>query len=726
MTPLTNIEVDKLKEEYFSLVEKFTPKKVKESPIINLNNPKEIKLVITKELIEKWNLEDWLANYRKEAQVSTGGIRGPQNILYCWDVRFPINQVGVALATLAKAMILKEKIKNKDIHKIVAGEVRYNTDFYIELISRIQAAQGIYCHLPFDTTAVWIVSFLIFMLDYDGGEYVTSSHAVSSKTATKDLNNEGSQFLPEESLAFVDKIEEIINKAKSSPEGYEIKLSPKIHPLITKDFNGFDLYINYLRKGVATEANLNLIREAIKKGFKLMFEVVGGCMYKPMLPILQRLEIAEVFEWNNIEEDPFFHGIGKIRRWDPETKKMEFFDLSCDVCLPEVVDTMGYETLLKDKPMGYIVLITDPDGDRLVIGQVEPSDRTEKLEDLGVYYIKIKEGKVFTVYHPTYSFLMTMDFHMKRLKEAGLWNNYPRFIIKTTPSSEAWEEWAKNNSIKVVNTPVGFKEIATIMRKVEKQLKEKPGEEVIIKDIYGNSINLGVQPRLHFGGEESGGMITGHEELIVSKKGRIAIAMREKSAGEASIITSAIAAQLFSKKQFLSDYLEGIFNENKIKCKYYVRQDIIYYNESEADPKKLMKDKLAGEKLRDTTDLFYLGLALATRENKIGIEQGRKILSEIFPELDFTNLIDIIFVGDATFLKFKDMFVEIRRSGTDAKMRGYACGIDKKKCELFLDKLLNYSGEITPLYDKLIPTSFRKSIYELAIKIYRKYLYEGL
>lgn len=723
---LTNIEVDKLKEEYFSLIEKFTPKEVKENPIINLDDPEETKLIITKDLIEKWNLEEWLANYRKEAQVSTGGIRGPQNVLYCWDVRFPINQVGVALATLAKAMILKEKIKNKDIHKIAAGEVRYNTDSYIELISRIQAAQGIYCHLPFDTTAVWMVSFLIFMLEYDGGEYVTSSHAVSSKTATKDLNNEGSQFLPEESLEFVDKIEEIINKAKSFPEGYEIKLSPKTHPLITKDFDGFDLYIDYLRKGVATETNLNFIREATKKGFKLMFETVGGCMYKPMLPIFQRLGIAEAFEWNNIEEDPFFHGIGKIRRRNPETKKMEFFDLSCDVCLSEVVDTMGYETFLKDKPMGYTVLITDPDGDRLVIGQVEPSDRTEKLEDLGVYHIKIDEEKVFTVYHPTYSFLMTMDFHMTQVKKAGLWDNHPRFIIKTTPSSEAWDEWAKNNGIKVVNTPVGFKEIATIMRKIEKQLKEKPEEEVIVKDIYGNSINLGIKPRLHFGGEESGGMITGPEDFIVSKKGRIAIAMREKSAGEASIISSALAAQLFSKKQFLSDYLEKIFKENKVKYKCYVRQDIIYYNESEPNPKKLMESKLAGEKLRDTTDLFYLGLALAIRENNIGIEEGRKILTEIFPDLDFTNLVDIIFVGDATFLKFKDMFVEIRRSGTDAKMRGYACGTEKKKCELYLDKLLNYSGEITPLYNKLIPQSFRKSLYELATKIYRKYLYDGL
>ena len=70
-----------------------------------------------------------------------------------------------------------------------------------------------------------------------------------------------------------------------------------------------------------------------------------------------------------------------------------------------------------------------------------------------------------------------------------------------------WDEWAKSHGIKVVNVPVGFKEIANIMKKVELQIKNNPDKEVVVDDVFGNSINLGVQPRLIFGGEESGGMI---------------------------------------------------------------------------------------------------------------------------------------------------------------------------------------------------------------------------
>ncbi len=192
-------ELKNLKQEYYNLAEKFTPEGIKNKPIFDLSNTEEIELTITKDLVEKWKLEEWLVNYKREAEVSTAGIRGPQNILYPWDTRFPLNQLGVVLATLAKTLVLKEEIKDRQIHKIASGEVRYNTKSYVELISRIQAALGIHTHLPFnrETIPVWMVSFLIFMLDYDGGEYVTSSHAISSKIATKDLDSQGSQFMPQ-------------------------------------------------------------------------------------------------------------------------------------------------------------------------------------------------------------------------------------------------------------------------------------------------------------------------------------------------------------------------------------------------------------------------------------------------------------------------------------------------------------------------------------------------
>ena len=57
-----------------------------------------------------------------------------------------------------------------------------------------------------------------FIVDMDliGAEYITSSHGISVKNATKDLNNQGSQFLPNESIEFVNKIEEILNTVEQN------------------------------------------------------------------------------------------------------------------------------------------------------------------------------------------------------------------------------------------------------------------------------------------------------------------------------------------------------------------------------------------------------------------------------------------------------------------------------------------------------------------------------
>ncbi|MFA6354678.1 MAG: hypothetical protein WCX12_03290 [Candidatus Paceibacterota bacterium] len=717
-----------LKEEYYERVEGATPEWIKKNPIFNLRDEGEIKLIINREFVEKYNLEGWLENYKKEAMHSTGGIRGPQNVLYPWDSRFPLNQIGVVLATLGKSLVLKDRIKDREINKLVAGEVRYNTKQYIELISRIHSAQGIYTHQTSDNqvVAIWLTSFLIFMMDYDGGEFVTSSHAISGKTATKDLDNQGSQFLPEMSMAFIDKIEGIIKVAKESPEGYIITLSPKTNSFVVQDVDGIEAYANYLRQGIASEENLSLIKNATSNGMRLMFETVGGCMYRTMVPLLKYFGIFEAFEWNNQLEDPFFHGVGKTKKANPKTGKEEFFDLSCDASLPEVQETMSYDYFLKEKPIGYVFLITDPDGDRLTMGQIEEASNAENLRSLGVYCIPIDEKRIASFYHPTFSFLMVMDFYAKQLKNSGRWSDHPRFMIVTTPCSRAWNEWGRAQGVKILTTPVGFKEIATIIKKAEKKLFSEPDKEVIVNDIWTKGINLGVDPRIIFTGEESGGMIIGPENIVQSRGGRKAIVMREKSAGEASIIASALAAHLFLKKQTMADYLEEIFKECRIVYRYYERVDITYYNESEPDPVKLLAEKAQGEVKRDKIDLYYLGVVLALKEGLIAVGDAKEIFREAMPELDFSSLEDVRFTGDATYLAFENMFVQIRKSGTDAKLRGYSNGDNREKCLRYMDILVHYSGEITTSYDQKIPADFRKAIYDKTKKIYGDYLYTGL
>ena len=712
---------NKTEQQLFAVVEQNTPDSIK-SPIFPQDDPEAFTFILNNELIERLNLWEWFHNYAKEAQVSTAGIRGPQNILYPWDTRFPINQVGIILATLGKSLVANEKADGKPVEKLVGCEVRYNSQKYVEFIARIQAAQGIRTYVPkgFGTLPIWMASFLIFMLDLDGGEHVTSSHSVSTKNATKDLNNQGSQYLPEESMQFVRKIEQILKTAET--DGYSIQFSAATDEHI--DFerldelhDGVQLYVGYLKSGVATDANLNLIRQTKPP---IVVDCVGGCMYRPMRAIFERLGIADSIRWLHVEADPLYYNIGKLDR-NPKTGETEFYDLGCDFSILDVVKSADYTTKLKNQPIGTVIEATDPDGDRLIVCQIEEASRAETLQQLGIDYLMLDDDRLLTIYTPNQAFLMLMDFHTKQLKTAGLWEDHPRFMIKTTPSALAWDQWGETNGVQVINVPVGFKEIAAIMKKIEKQITDTPTKPVIIQDVYGETVSLGIQPRLIFAGEESGGMITGPEELIQSRGGKTAIAMREKSAGESMVLVTALAAHCQKMDMPLSDYLASIFTESNITATCDVREDITYYNESEPNPEKLREAKREGEAKRDKNDLFFLGIAIALRDGRIDIEQVRAILSEALPDLEFTSLENVQFVGDGTYLKFADMFVEVRKSGTDAKTKAYASGSDKDECRKYAKAFGETSGDLTELYRTHIGETYLQGVENRAREIYNAF-----
>lgn len=725
-----------LENELFKSVYAKTPDYIKELNLIDFNEKEEFTFLLKKEHLEPYDaeknplglgLKEWFANYAKEAKVSTAGIRGPQNILFPQDTRFPINLVGIVLATLAKALVANEKYPDKQIVKVAGREVRYNSATYLEAIARIQAANDIVTLLPYEKKSIpiWLASFLAFKLDLLGGEYITSSHGISVKNATKDLNSQGSQYLPEESMEFVNKIQEIFDETEKVGY-YAINFASahdeKIDQKVMKKLNdGVDLYVEYLKSGVAKDSNLELIK---KHPGKIVIENVGGSAYRTLSRVLDKLGIADKFDWLNIEEDPFFHGIGKYNK-TPDGENA-FYDYSVDATViarkPDgetffpVIETLDYENNIRNYPMGTVVLITDPDHDRLTITQKERVKNMELFEQQGIDYVRVDARTILAVFSANQAFLMLMDFWAKQLKAQKLWDKHPRFIIKTTASAKSWDEWAAKNDVKVVNVPVGFKEIANVMKKVELQLQKAPKKPVIVEDVFGNEINLGVNPRLLFGGEESGGMIMGTEDLIQSMHGRKAIAMREKSATEAIIVASALVSQL--GKKTLAEHFINLLKENNITAKYDTRVDIAYYNESEPDIEKLKAEKLLGEEKRTKNDLFYLSMAIAVKKGLMTLENVKEVLADTFKELDFSNLTDIKFVGDGTYLNFSDKYIEIRPSGTDAKTKAYGGGADKENIETFAGILGNYSGDRTELHKKFIPQDFYENSKETALNYY--------
>lgn len=716
-------------------VENDTPEGIKLNPLIDLNQKGEFTFTLTHDHLTPFgthtnslDIDKWFENYRKEAMVSTAGIRGLQNPLYPWDTRYPLNLVGVMLATMGKILVAQDQPSQKS--KIAACEVRYNSPQYVELIARLQAAYQLKTLVTQDylPIPIFLISFLIFMYDLYGGEYVTSSHAISKKIATKDLNTQGSQYIPDESMLFVNKVKLILDEVREKGS-YTFKFSAKDTSLIDRTFlasinNGTDLYAKYLESSVATPSNLALIKKAKRP---ILIECMGGSIYHTINPVLQKLKIDSHFHYLHQEEDPFFHRIGKVI-----DENEHFFDWSCDTTIMKanqktrsisvpVVDTANYSELLKEYPIGTTLLMTDPDADRLVTAYIESSDNIARCEQMGLAYGKLSDERILVIFTPNQSFLLTVDFQYQALLRAGLWDKYDWFMMKTTASQRSWDEWAAAHKIPVINTPVGFKELADSMQQIEKKMRSHPNTDVFLKDVYGNNHNLGKNPRMLFAGEESGGEIFGPATLISSLGGRQAISMREKSAGEAIIITAALSAHLEATGQSLIDYLEQIFTDNQIKSRYEIRIDQKYYNESEPDIATLLAAKAKGMQIKTQNNSYFLSLALGYRDGLLTLEQVRSIMTECFPELNFADLSDTKFVGDGTYFLFDDKCLEVRPSGTDAVNKAYSYGLDQWECIKYAQAISAYDGTRNPLHQQLIPQDFYNKIEDYAFQLYTDY-----
>ena len=143
---------------------------------------------------------------------------------------------------------------------------------------------------------------------------------------------------------------------------------------------------------------------------------MGVCIVQ-CVPSLKDWESRTPFAGSTLRLDPLYHNIGKLDR-NPKTGETEFYDLGCDFSILDVVKSTDYATKLKSQPIGTIIEATDPDGDRLIVCEIEDASRAATLEHLGIDFLNLGDDRLLTIYTPNQAFLMLMDFYAKQLKTA--------------------------------------------------------------------------------------------------------------------------------------------------------------------------------------------------------------------------------------------------------------------------------------------------------------------
>lgn len=728
---------------------------ISKNPPFDLENDAATSFTITPEIAKQIDLRNQIEVFAEEAKVSTAGVRENQNVVCPWDHRFRINEYMFALMAEAQTRLVKElqveriaaipqldadtvaerlgmsvqvveEIFDRPLTEVidlvrsvpvraVGGEVRSNTPRFTDLMSRIYAAHGLPVLLTEDphckdSSNIYLWSFLVFALGLSGGDYFTSSHGAPQKQSDKILAPDGAQFLPDKYARIVDHLFAILEEIESG-QGFTINLAARNDKnLIRRLSYGrlARLYGDYLRTGPASPIALSKIKKAIHSGLRLTLDFFGGSGYKSLHAIFRELEIEGVFQdgYLRTDEDPFFHNIGFRVAKKKDGSGLEVVHDSVDASVPTVVESCNYGELLKDAPVGRMVFNVDPDADRFVVGQVLPKEEAAALDELGIAHIKVGTERIFAILSPNQFFLLLAENDRQVALEDGTWKDSNPFDIHTYVSALAWDEWAAFHRIPVVRVPVGFKEIAAIVRQVEEQMREADGGEITVTAEAGQEVTLGARPKLHHAGEESGGKIGGPVKPIQNVLGQQMIAVREKSSGEACVSAVSLAAALYlnggtenPEAMYLHRLLAKVFAESGVKNPMESRGDIVHYNEAIFDPAELAAAKKKGIAERVVFNAYFENLARALGDGTSTLEQTQATLTEAIPGLaNLWSALESITIWsdglqfwfvDGNELGIRDMC--IRPSGTDAKTKIYFDGTNKSSMvEVFEKHLLGF------------------------------------
>ncbi|MCA9795444.1 MAG: hypothetical protein KC910_26735, partial [Candidatus Eremiobacteraeota bacterium] len=246
---------------------------IHDNPPFPLDSDAAAEVRLTPELAQRINLREQIEAFAEEAKVSTAGVRENQNVLCPWDHRYRINEYIFALIAeaLSKLVVELQPERFADGHqvdlikvrkhlseqvgvieaifgrpleevvelmkatpvRIVGGEVRSNTPRYVDLMSRIYAANGLPVVLTEDpkcgdTSNIFMWSFLTFVLGLSGGDYFTSSHGAPQKQSDKILAPDGAQYLPPLYARIVDHLLQILEQIEAG--GYTLKLAARKDP----------------------------------------------------------------------------------------------------------------------------------------------------------------------------------------------------------------------------------------------------------------------------------------------------------------------------------------------------------------------------------------------------------------------------------------------------------------------------------------------------------------
>ncbi|MDB4443998.1 hypothetical protein N9174_01490 [bacterium] len=643
--------------------------KLTADPTIAIPPDQAVNINYTKNFMEKNGLFKWI----EEFKLGTAGYRDTMDLDNLFKTDAPYNAHTIMMIAEAMARIYDRRGYGS-IH--LGGEVRRFTAEIIQLLSRIFAAHGITVHLHADkeTTPIWASSFGVFYNELDGGANVTASHSQNFKQGFKPIDEKGMQL-----LGMADEIRDEVRKMGEEVKGggLLIALGSNSSPHIKEDFHYIDAYAEYLKDIVPDEA-IKLIQQAQDAGMKIGVSTVGGSMYENSKPIFHHLGITTgsdgMIRYMHWEKSDDFHRVGEI----------DGGNYGCDPTKPIIYRNIGLKERLLEGEIDF-GFIWDPDGDRYNMVTISDASTADRASQTGLEVERIaKRDKCIIYFKPNQIYFLNTALKLEMLAKSGELFSYDFVIGTTYPTSRSIGELAgvfnlkyapeftkRGTNIRVFQTPVGFKYFGNMVGDIENQLQR--GGEVALRDVTGERISLGRNPRILIMAEESGGAAMGGSDWAVSKNGkRRSLAMKEKDGMQIALMNLGIMSKLFlEKKSYAELYIEKIEGYD-IQFRHYNRIDKMLFDEALMGPARETARKVGNDVKSYMVETFK-----SFTDGK-STEQVREELQRLVGDhVSIPAIKKVFWAGDGTYIDFGQFWFELRASGTDAVLRFYIEGKEK-------------------------------------------------
>jgi phosphoglucomutase len=360
--------------------------------------------------------------FYKDLEFGTGGLRG---IMGVGTNR--MNKYTVGFATQGFANYLKQQFSDKSLKVAIAFDSRNNSKYFAGITADVFSANGIFCYLFENLRPTPELSFAVRELQCDAGVMVTASHNPKEYNGYKAYWNDGAQLVPPHDVNVIDEVSKI-----TSVDEVKWERHSNLVQTIGEDID--NLYL----KQVHSLSFAHPKMENVAKTLKIVYTPLHGTGIT-MVPKAFKMwgfENIHIVEEQSIPDGNFPTVVSP----NPEEK------------------TAMELALKKAKEIDAdLILATDPDADRIAAA----------VKNLEGEYLLLNGNQT----------LILLTYYLLSQRKANYSINPTDFVIKTIVSTELIPKMAKDYGVPCFDVLTGFKWIADVIRKYERNLKYIGGGE---------------------------------------------------------------------------------------------------------------------------------------------------------------------------------------------------------------------------------------------------------